>query len=144
MEDCPTTNGGMQDGSSVRICKCCIHVLARFKPICMLSRCLLTKFLHRSSVGSLLRVRCCCWLGSPFGKLSTKTTDFSLNWSSTVPVLHTHMTNITSGGSFLLPSSKPSSLLVNCLSFAAPFLAEKEGKEKLFFLYPLSVPPTFL
>ena len=27
----------------------------------MLSRCLLTKFLHRSSVGSLLRVR--CWLG---------------------------------------------------------------------------------
>ena len=35
-----------------------LHVLAL---ICMLSRCLLTKFLHRSSVGSLLRV--CCWLG---------------------------------------------------------------------------------
>ncbi len=35
---------------------------ARLAPICMLRRCLLTKFLVRSSVGSLLRVR--CWLGS--------------------------------------------------------------------------------
>ncbi len=35
------------------------HVLA---PICMPSRCLVTKFLHRSSGGSLLRVR--CWLGT--------------------------------------------------------------------------------
>ncbi len=34
---------------------------ARLSPTCMLSRCLSTKFLHRSSVGSLLRVR--CWLG---------------------------------------------------------------------------------
>ncbi len=33
-------------------------------PICMLSRCFLTKFLHRCSVGSLLRVR--CWLGTRF------------------------------------------------------------------------------
>ncbi len=33
-------------------------------PIHILSRCLLTKFLHRSSVGSLLRVR--CWLGTSF------------------------------------------------------------------------------
>ena len=35
---------------------------ASLVPICMLSRCLLAKFLHRSSVGSLSRVR--CWLGS--------------------------------------------------------------------------------
>ncbi len=34
------------------------HVLA---PIRMLRRCLLTKFLHRSSLGSLSRVH--CWLG---------------------------------------------------------------------------------
>ena len=44
----------------------CVHFahafLARLAPICMLSRCLLTKFLHRSSVGNLSRVR--CWLGS--------------------------------------------------------------------------------
>ncbi len=43
-----------------------VHVahtfFARLVPICLLSRCLLTKFLHRSSGGSLLRVR--CWLGS--------------------------------------------------------------------------------
>ncbi len=36
-----------------------LHVWHRFR---MLSRCLATKFLLRSSVGSLLRV--CCWLGS--------------------------------------------------------------------------------
>ncbi len=40
-----------------------IHAFALLVPICMLSRCLLTSFLHRSSVGSLLRVR--CWLGRP-------------------------------------------------------------------------------
>ncbi len=57
----PTTNGGMQNGSSVGKFTHCMHVFARFAPICMLSLCLLTKFLHRSSVGSLLRVR--CWLG---------------------------------------------------------------------------------
>ncbi len=34
---------------------------ARLAPICMLSRCLFSKILHWSSVGSLLRVR--CWLG---------------------------------------------------------------------------------
>ncbi len=41
------------------------HVACTFfallAPTCMLSRCLLTKFLRRSSVGSLLSVR--CWLG---------------------------------------------------------------------------------
>ena len=36
---------------------------ARLASICVLSRCLLTNFLHRSSVRSLLRVR--CWLGKP-------------------------------------------------------------------------------
>ena len=40
----------------------CVHVFARFASTCMLSLCLLTKFLHRSSVGSSLRVR--CWLGT--------------------------------------------------------------------------------
>ena len=49
----PTSNGGMQR-LSWNICT----FLALF---CTLSRCLLTKLLHRSSVGSLLRVR--CWLG---------------------------------------------------------------------------------
>ncbi len=38
-----------------------VHIFARLAPICTLSQCLLTKFLHRSSVRSLLRVR--CWLG---------------------------------------------------------------------------------
>ncbi len=60
----PTTNGGMQNGSPVEICTRCTHVFRTlFAPICMLSRCLLTKFLHRSSVGSLLGVRR-CWLGA--------------------------------------------------------------------------------
>ncbi len=40
----------------------CIHVFVRLAPICMLSQCLLTKFLNRSSVGSLLKVH--CWLGT--------------------------------------------------------------------------------
>ncbi len=56
------TKGGTQNGSSVGICTRCIHVFASLVLICKLSRCLVTKFLHRSSVGSLLRVR--CWLGS--------------------------------------------------------------------------------
>ncbi len=60
----PTTNGGMQNVSSVGICIHCTHVFARLAPICMLSWCLLTKFLHWSSVRSLLRVR--CWLGRTF------------------------------------------------------------------------------
>ena len=58
---CPTTKGGVQNGSSIGICAYCIHVCARLALICMLSRCLLTKFLHWSSVTSLLRSR--CWLG---------------------------------------------------------------------------------
>ena len=66
--DCPTTNGGMQNGSSVWIfCTHCIHVFARLVLICMLSWWLLTKFLHWSSGGSLLRVR--CWLGKEKKKL---------------------------------------------------------------------------
>ncbi len=59
---CPTINGGMQNGRSVGLCTHCTHVFARLAPICMLSRYLLTKFLRRSFVGSLLRVR--CWLGA--------------------------------------------------------------------------------
>ncbi len=46
-----------------------IHVgytlFARLSPICMLRRCLLTKFLHRSSGGSLSRLP--CWLGGRAG-----------------------------------------------------------------------------
>ncbi len=57
----PTTNGGIQNGSSAKICTHCIHIFACLVSICVLSWRLLTKFLHRSSVGSLLRVR--CWLG---------------------------------------------------------------------------------
>ncbi len=44
----------------VRVAHTFSHVLA---PIRMLGRCSSTKLLRRSSVGSLLRVRCCCWLG---------------------------------------------------------------------------------
>ena len=57
----PTTNGGVQNGSSFGIYTHCTYVFAHLVPICMLSRCLLTKFLRRSSVGSSLRAR--CWLG---------------------------------------------------------------------------------
>ncbi len=46
----PTTNGGMQNRSSVGIHTQCVHVFARLALICMLSRCLVTKFLRRSSV----------------------------------------------------------------------------------------------
>ncbi len=51
----------MQSGSSVGIYIAC-KFFARLAPSCMLSWCLLTKFLHRSSVGSTSRVR--CWLGT--------------------------------------------------------------------------------
>ncbi len=61
----PTTNGGTQNGSSVGISTHCTHILACLAPICVLSRCLVTKFLRRSSVRSLFRVR--CWLGNPLG-----------------------------------------------------------------------------
>ena len=41
----------------------CTHVFLHvWRPICMLSRCLAAKSLHRSSGGSLSRVR--CWLGT--------------------------------------------------------------------------------
>ena len=33
----------------------CVQVFARFVPICMLSRCLSTRFLHRSSVGKFIK-----------------------------------------------------------------------------------------
>ena len=46
----------MQNRSSVGICTHCIHVSARLAPICMLSRCLLTTFLHPCSVKSALLV----------------------------------------------------------------------------------------
>ena len=35
--DYPTTNAGMQNGSSVGICTCCIHIFARLASTCMLS-----------------------------------------------------------------------------------------------------------
>ena len=43
-----------------------VHIASTFlhvwRPICVLTRCLSTKFLHRSSGGSLIRVH--CWLGT--------------------------------------------------------------------------------
>ena len=39
----PTSNGGMQNESSVGICTRRMHVFARLAPICMPSRCLVTK-----------------------------------------------------------------------------------------------------
>ncbi len=59
----PPTWHAEWNGSSVGIRAHCIDIFARLAPICKLSRCLLTKFLHQSSVESLLRV--CCWLGRP-------------------------------------------------------------------------------
>ena len=57
----PTSNSGMQNEGSVGISAHCVHIFARLAPTHMLSQCLVTKFMHRSSRGSLLRV--CCWLG---------------------------------------------------------------------------------
>ncbi len=57
VESFPTTNGGMPNGSSVGTQARCTQVFASLAPICMLRRCFLTKFLHRSSAGSLLRAR---------------------------------------------------------------------------------------
>ena len=58
----PTTNGGMQKRKLSRNTYTLrTRFFARLAPICVLRRCLLAKFLHRSSGGSLLRVR--CWLG---------------------------------------------------------------------------------
>ncbi len=56
----------------------CIHIIARLVLICMLSRCLVTKFLHLSSVGSLLRVR--CWLGSTVGELLVDAGNLYSEW----------------------------------------------------------------
>ena len=68
--------GGMQNGSSVGTSTHRIHVFFAhiWHPICMFSRCLVTKFLHRSSVGSLLRV--CCRLGSLSLSLPPSTSAF--------------------------------------------------------------------
>ncbi len=79
----PTTNGGMQNGSSVGLYTHCIHVFACLAQICTVwsvSACLLTRFLHRSSVGSLLRVR--CWLGSSCRsrERSNQPTTSSFSW----------------------------------------------------------------
>ena len=61
------------EAQSEYIYTCCTHVFARLALICTLSQWLSTKFLHRSSGGSLLRVR--CWLGkcypSPVWTFST-------------------------------------------------------------------------
>ena len=54
----PTTNGGMQNGSSVGTCTHCIHAFAYFAPICMLSRSLLTKI----SASELSAKFICCEL----------------------------------------------------------------------------------
>ncbi len=51
----PTTNSGMQNGSLVGTNTCCTHAFACLVPICMRSRCLLIKFLRRSSVESFFK-----------------------------------------------------------------------------------------
>ncbi len=45
----------MKNGSSVGIYTHFIHVFARLAPICMLSRCLSTKFLHRNSCRKFIK-----------------------------------------------------------------------------------------
>ena len=59
----PTNAVACKNGSSVGIRTRCVHgFFCEFgDDFCMLSRCLVTKFLHRSSGESPLRVR--CWLG---------------------------------------------------------------------------------
>ena len=58
----PTANSDMQKWKLSRnMYTSHARFLLVLAPICKRSRCLLTKFLHRISVGSLLRVR--CWLG---------------------------------------------------------------------------------
>ena len=56
---CPTTNSGMQNGSSVRTRRRCAHVFARLgaDSLCSVGD-HRQEFLHRSSVRSLLRVSC--------------------------------------------------------------------------------------
>ncbi len=59
----PTTNGAVQNGSSVGIYTNCIHVSACWAPICMMSV-LVEISASELIVGCLLRVR--CWLGMHF------------------------------------------------------------------------------
>ncbi len=75
--DHPTTNGGMQNGSSGGMHARCIHVLARFGTDLHAQSVLSSKkFRHRSSVGSLLRVH--CWLGMLFANLPTLYRSFTV------------------------------------------------------------------
>ena len=108
----PTTNGGMQNGSSVKTCTNCTHVFARLAPICMLGWCLFTKFLHWTSVGSLLRVR--CWLGI---------TPLLPRNSNPCPCVTLHFL-LASSPNLLLPLSYPPLLPSTCLlpppSFSRP------------------------
>ncbi len=62
----------------------CMRVFARLAPICVLSRCLVTKFLHRSSLGSLLRVR--CWLDTWTASSSSSITGAPVSIASTEDV----------------------------------------------------------
>ena len=59
----PTSSNGMQDGSSVGIRTRCMHrfFLHVWRPFACSVGAYRQKFSHRSSVGSLLSVR--CWLG---------------------------------------------------------------------------------
>ncbi len=53
-------------GAQLEYIRVAYTFLACLAPICMLGRCLSTKFLHRSSGGSLSGVR--CWLGRALGR----------------------------------------------------------------------------
>ncbi len=59
---CPTTNGGMQNGSSVGMCTRCTHVFARLAPICCAQSVLINKIsaseLSRKFITSAVSVGC--------------------------------------------------------------------------------------
>ena len=61
---CPTTNGrwAKMEARPETHTRCAHAFCTFWRPTCMLSRWSLTKFLRRSSGGSLLRVR--CWVGN--------------------------------------------------------------------------------
>ena len=75
----PNHQRGMQNGSSIGVCTRCIHIFARLETDLHAQSVLVRQsFLHRSSVRSLLRVR--CWLGwrIEFRSMTSETDFFPL------------------------------------------------------------------
>ncbi len=151
--DNPTTHGGMQNGRSVGICTRCVHAFARLAPIFMLSRCLFTKFLRRSSAGSLSRVR--CWLGRGI-KFFLKKKEGKKSEENEVSnsVGHSCQDILKFLGlcrpkkkicgiplSLCVPSSTPPFFYPIFIFLPLPKKSENEKKKSLFPLaYPLSIP----